>query len=193
MSRLRLLALIGLVATAAVVLAVPAESSSPRVALTRALDVSPEVCARLPVRAVGRGAFGYRAPWRAGLQSRRPLCGGGFQGCRTTSTSGGSGSMTMSTSIYWCWTGYSVGYVDPPGGTTHASAGGWFYWSWWEWDHFTRWSYCCVGQYTYNIYKTGRWVCTYSCGSATYACVHNALHLHGNGSYAVRPSAVENC
>jgi hypothetical protein len=138
---------------------------------------------------LGRRAF------RGGrLLSARPMCS---SSCNVISTSGGRPPMEMWTTVEWCWNGQVVTYVGPPGGSTGHSGGGYWgtdgYYSYFDWDGYTRWSYCCVGGYQYDIYKTGRWRCTFNCGSTNYACVHNALHLRANGSYSVRPSDVEHC
>lgn len=109
----------------------------------------------------------------------------------------GEQSMTLETTITWCWDGGNVVYVDVPGGSTTRGPGGYHYdpfWSYWEWDQFTRWSYGYLNTPNYDIYKTARWRCIAgNCAGRHYGCVHNVIHLNGNGTYSTNPSAVEDC
>lgn len=125
--------------------------------------------------------------------TKRPLCGGGST-CTTTSVSAGYTPFTLSTSINWCYNGSTVSTADPPGGATSHGGNGWYYWSYWEWNTFTRWSYCCQGNSVYTIRKTGRWACVHECGSATYACTYNQIDLYANGTvWRNQGDTVYNC
>jgi hypothetical protein len=118
-------------------------------------------------------------------------------GCRTTSTSGGTYPMTLATTVTWCWNGTNVTSASPAGGSTTHGPGGWWGSVYYQWDTYTRWSYGYLGTPNYDIYKTGRWHCLGDGDCSLYfgdhACVYTYLHLHGNGTYSVKPSGIDPC
>jgi hypothetical protein len=103
--------------------------------------------------------------------------------CREISTSTSLDGNSVSTWLVFCWTGTSVYSVTPTGGSTTASSA-----SNWILNDWDQWSYCCVGQSAWHMYKIADFALWEPAGPPWLNdCLRNELHLYGNGTYSSNP------